>query len=94
MNITTVAEWKANQVTFIDNLDLDVIQDRTGLVKLVDEDEFEDNIKTLSYPKETIRRARQYANEIESCLQKSIEPFDRSVLAWKDALDRTGVRLC
>jgi uncharacterized protein len=81
-DISTVPEWtSAEEVTMID-LDLDVLRRRTGLVELVDEDEFAEHQVRYAYPSELIRNARASADWLVTAVSDRREPFGTVYLDW------------
>lgn len=56
VDITTVPVWRATEAQLVD-LDLDIVRDRQGRLRVVDEGEFVANSKRLNYPSDLIAAA-------------------------------------
>ena len=81
-DISTVPVWtSAEEVTMID-LDLDVLRRRTGLVELVDEDEFAEHQVHFGYPAEVIDEARAAADWLVAAVTARQEPFGAAYEGW------------
>ena len=74
VDICTPARWGEDRVTMVD-LDLDVIRLRSGAVRLLDEDEFEEHQVQLRYPRELIEGALVAAERVRAMLIANEEPF-------------------
>src|SRR4051794_2088666 len=59
-DISTVPRWRDGEVTMID-LDLDVVRDRDGRVRIVDQDEFAEHRVRYAYPPEITAGAERAA---------------------------------
>lgn len=74
-DIATPARWDGDKVSLID-LDLDVVRRRkTGLIQLLDEDEFADHRVRFGYPDELVTEARAAAGRLVTALGDGTEPF-------------------
>ena len=69
------------RVEMID-LDLDVVLDVNGEVKLLDEDEFEEHRVNFQYPESLVDRARATAADVTLKLERRAEPFGTAGEAW------------
>jgi protein associated with RNAse G/E len=81
-DIATVPQWPSvDEVTMID-LDLDVLRRRSGLVELVDEDEFEEHQVRFGYPPDVISQARATAGWLLAAVTAGQEPFGDTYHRW------------
>lgn len=82
-DIATPARWDgADRVALID-LDLDVVRRRnTGLVQLLDEDEFADHRQRFGYPDDVVASARAASAELLGALGDGTEPFASAYRKW------------
>jgi protein associated with RNAse G/E len=81
-DISTVPQWpSADEVTMID-LDLDVLRRRSGLVELVDEDEFAEHQVLFGYPPDVISQARAAADWLVAAVTARQEPFGSAYEGW------------
>ncbi len=81
-DISTVPRWpSADEVTMID-LDLDVLRRRSGLVELVDEDEFAEHQVRFGYPPDVISQARATADWLVAAVTERREPFGSTYGSW------------
>lgn len=87
-DITTVPTWPTPDVVTMVDLDLDVRRRRTGVVQLLDEDEFALHQVRYQYPPEVINQAWAAAEWLATALTDRIEPFDRVYLRWLDVVAR------
>lgn len=85
VDIVTPALREDGVVTFVD-LDLDVIRDQDGGVRLDDEDEFIKHQDRLRYPPAWVDQARTTAARLVVALERLDEPFDRACRTWRDRL--------
>jgi uncharacterized protein len=85
-DITTIPQWSAHEVTMVD-LDFDVRRRRTGLVELLDEDEFAVHRELFRYPHEIVVGARQTADRLFEAVRERVEPFDVAYLTWLAKLE-------
>lgn len=67
-------------VSFID-LDLDLLWNEALGWHVVDEDEFEENRRKLSYPDHVVAYARQALNDLQERTRQRLFPFDGSLNA-------------
>ena len=74
VDICTPAVWSEGRVTFID-LDLDVTRERSGAVRVHDEDEFAEHQVALAYPQELIDGALAACERVRAILVGGEEPF-------------------
>jgi predicted RNA-binding protein associated with RNAse of E/G family len=81
IDITTPARWAGNTVSMFD-LDLDVVRDRHGVTRMLDEDEFAEHQRTFGYPPDIIDGARGSADALHAAVAQRREPFDRAGAAW------------
>jgi protein associated with RNAse G/E len=87
-DITTVPMWPTPDVVTMVDLDLDVRRRRTGVVQILDEDEFAVHQVRYGYPPEVINQAWAAAEWLATALTDRIEPFDKVYLRWLDAVVR------
>lgn len=81
-DIATPARWDGDTVHLVD-LDLDVVRRRaTGLVELLDEDEFADHGARFGYPPDLIVEARAAAGWLYGALGDGTEPFATAYRKW------------
>jgi protein associated with RNAse G/E len=82
-DITTVPQWTSPETVTMIDLDLDVIRERsTGLVHLVDEDEFADHQAKYGYPAEVIESAERSARWLKTAVGDGSEPFASAYQFW------------
>ncbi|HMI93666.1 MAG TPA: DUF402 domain-containing protein [Polyangiales bacterium] len=81
IDIATPARWTGNHVTMFD-LDLDVVRDRTGATRMLDEDEFEEHQHAFGYPPDLVSNARRSADALQLAVAERREPFDRVGGDW------------
>jgi hypothetical protein len=75
-DITTPARWDGDHTVDLVDLDLDVVRRRrTGLVELLDEDEFAAHRLRFGYPEEVVRAARRAADWLLTALGDGTQPF-------------------
>ena len=83
-DVTTPATWSDGRMSLVD-LDLDVRRRRdTGLVEIVDVEEFELHTARYGYPDEVVSAARAAAAWLEGALNGGDEPFAGGYRAWLD----------
>ena len=81
-DIVTPAVWSGDEVLFVD-LDLDVRRRRaTGVVELLDEDEFAAHRQRYGYPPEAAAQARSAAAWLVDALSGDTEPFASAYRPW------------
>ncbi len=89
-DITTPARWPDPDRVELVDLDLDVRRRRdTGLVELLDEDEFAEHTGRFGYPPEVIERAWQAARWLLAALGDGAEPFAGGYRHWLDQVGDT-----
>ncbi|MFL6062389.1 MAG: DUF402 domain-containing protein [Marmoricola sp.] len=83
VDMTTPCTWSEDEseVRCVD-LDLDVIREVDGTVRIDDEDEFAEHQVTLGYPREVIVRAEASCAEVLAMMTAEQAPFDGSALRW------------
>lgn len=74
VDICTPVEWVGNTATLVD-LDLDVVQLRSGQVVVEDEDEFTEHQRRFGYPDSLIAAARATTAEMVLTVEGGVEPF-------------------
>ena len=77
--------WDGAAVTTID-LDLDVVRDASGDVRLEDEDDFARHQVAYGYPADLVEAARVTADQVLSAVRDRSAPFDGAHLPWLAAL--------
>jgi protein associated with RNAse G/E len=85
-DITTVPTWPSPDVVTMVDLDLDVRRRRTGLVEILDEDEFAVHQVRYGYPAEVIAQAWAAAEWLAAALTDRIEPFGSAYRHWLDMI--------
>lgn len=81
-DITTPAAWDDGRVRLVD-LDLDVRRRRSsGLVELLDEDEFETHAALFGYPPDVTDNAHAAAQWLVGALADGTEPFAGAYHGW------------
>ena len=86
--MTTQPVWDGSTVTSID-LDLDVVRDVDGVVRVEDEDEFAAHQVELGYPPDVVRAAEQTCLQVLADVRDARPPFDGSHLPWLELLRGT-----
>lgn len=86
VNIGTFPEWHGDRVHQID-LDLDVIRQPDGSVKILDEDEFLDHQRRFHYPRYLIADALAATEAAVAMVEDREEPFDLAAEPWLDSVD-------
>jgi hypothetical protein len=82
-DIATPAHWQGRHEVDLVDLDLDVVRRReSGLVQLLDEDEFADHRERFGYPDEVVEPARAAAITLMSALDDGTEPFASAYRKW------------
>ncbi len=75
-DITSPARWTGDAEVHLFDLDLDVVRRRTtGLVELLDEDEFAEHRLEFGYPEELVTEAYAAARWLRGALADGSEPF-------------------
>lgn len=94
VDITTPAQWSADgrQVRAVD-LDLDVIRDPDGTVRIDDEDEFAEHRIRLGYPTDHVAAANATCANIVTQIKTHQPPFNGEHLAWIKRLAHLGPNL-
>jgi hypothetical protein len=88
VDIVTGITHAPGSITMVD-LDFDVIRYRTGEVRLLDEDEFEQHRVELSYPQPVVDAARADAALVLEAVRKGDEPFAGGTAArWAQRIAR------
>jgi hypothetical protein len=87
VDMTTPPYWDGHVVRAVD-LDLDVIRESTGRVRVDDEDEFAQHRVELGYPQEVVDLAVATAERIRAAVEQQLAPFDGSAGAWLERLAR------
>ena len=77
VDITAPPTWDGSTVTACD-LDLDVVRELDGRVRVDDEDEFAEHQVSLGYPPEVVDLARRACAEVHADIEAGAEPW-RSV---------------
>ncbi|GGJ91072.1 hypothetical protein GCM10010123_21200 [Pilimelia anulata] len=82
-DITTPARWTGPDEVHLVDLDLDVVRRRhTGLVQLLDQDDFADHLDGFGYPADLVVAARRAAGWLFGALGDGTEPFDTTYRTW------------
>jgi protein associated with RNAse G/E len=81
-DMATPARWEGDTVHIID-LDLDVVRRRdSGLVELLDEDEFDLHRDRFGYPEHVVTEARAASRWLFEALGNGTEPFATAYRKW------------
>jgi hypothetical protein len=81
-DMATPARWEGDTVHIVD-LDLDVVRRRdTGIVQLLDEDEFAAHRQRFGYPDELVGEAEAAARWLVDALGDGTEPFATAYRKW------------
>jgi protein associated with RNAse G/E len=82
-DIATPARWESADAVALVDLDLDVVRRRnTGLVQLLDSDEFDDNRVRFGYPDDQVDAALAAAAMLMAALGDGTEPFASAYRKW------------
>jgi uncharacterized protein len=82
-DIASPAHWHDPDTVALVDLDLDVVRRRaTGLVQLLDEDEFAAHQVRFGYPDELVTQARTAAAWLYEALGDGTEPFATAYRKW------------
>jgi hypothetical protein len=83
VDMTTPCIWSedGSEARCVD-LDLDVIRETDGLVRVDDEDEFAEHQVALGYPAEVVRGARRSCEEVLAAVRGGEPPYDGSAYRW------------
>ncbi|WP_018833174.1 DUF402 domain-containing protein [Salinispora tropica] len=82
-DIASPARWENDDTVHLFDLDLDVVRRRgSGLVELLDEDEFAEHRKRFGYPDEVVTEAHAAAHWLFAALGDGTEPFATSYRKW------------
>lgn len=82
VDIVTQPCWVDESRVEMVDLDLDVVLDINGQVRVLDEDEFEEHRVKFSYPPSIVERARTAAAEVALMLEAGHEPFASAAIPW------------
>ena len=86
VDVATPPVWDGTTLRSVD-LDLDVVQGRTGRVWVDDEDEFAAHRERWAYPEPLVRGALASCASIERAVRAGVPPFDGEThLPWLDRL--------
>jgi uncharacterized protein len=85
-DITTVPTWPTPDMVTMVDLDLDVRRRRTGIVEILDEDEFAAHQVRYGYPTDVIEQAWAAAEELAAALREHVEPFGGVYRHWLEVL--------
>lgn len=81
-DMATPARWQGDTVHIVD-LDLDVVRRRdTGLIELLDEDEFDEHRQRFGYPDDVVAAARAASRWLLGALGDGTEPFASAYRKW------------
>lgn len=84
VDVVTQPCWVSESRVEMVDLDLDVVLDVDGRVKVLDEDEFEEHRVKFQYPESIVDRARATAADVALKLERRQEPFGNAGAAWLD----------
>ena len=74
VDIVAPAVWSEDRVTMVD-LDLDVTRERSGAIRIHDEDEFAEHQVALAYPQELVDGAIAACERVRAMIVGGDEPF-------------------
>jgi protein associated with RNAse G/E len=83
VDVGTAPVRERGRITMID-LDLDVVRDDDGVVRVLDEDELELHRVQYGYPPELVDHARAVTSEVVALLERNEEPFATVWRRWSD----------
>ena len=90
-DISTPAQWDGDGLVRLVDLDLDVVRRRnTGVVELLDEDEFADHRVRFGYPDDLVASAYAAAKWLYEALGDGTEPFGSAYAPYLDRVTRDG----
>ena len=81
VNISTPPQLGDRRLTAID-LDLDVMRDLDGQVRILDQDEIALHRRTLGYPPDLVSKAQKAADLAQHHVTDGIEPFGVAAKPW------------
>ncbi|HEY0950738.1 DUF402 domain-containing protein [Nocardioides sp.] len=81
VDVTTPPVWDGRVLRTVD-LDLDVVCDNSGAVRVDDEDEFAEHRVRLGYPDEVVRAALASCDRVRAAVEAAAAPYDGSAEAW------------
>lgn len=82
-DIASPARWADEDSVALVDLDLDVVRRRhTGLIQLLDEDEFADHRERFGYPDDLVVQSRAAAGALMTALGDGTEPFATAYRKW------------
>lgn len=90
VDVIKPAVWVTEGRVEMVDLDLDVVLDAEGQVRILDEDEFAEHRVTLEYPDEWVEGAQRAADEVAAMLRDGVEPFVDRMVAWHEHLAGRG----
>ncbi len=82
VDLTTQPCWIGESRVEMIDLDLDVVLDLEGAVKVLDEDEFDEHRSLFQYPESLVNRVRNTAAEVALNLERRWEPFGDAGAPW------------
>jgi uncharacterized protein len=85
VDIASPPVWDGPTLRTVD-LDLDVVCDPTGTIRVDDEDEFAEHRVAFAYPDEVVREAMRSCSRIEAAMTGGCAPFDGSHEVWLERL--------
>lgn len=81
VDVTTEPRCDGSAINVVD-LDLDVVRDWDGAVRVLDRDEFARHRLALGYPEEIVDLARRTCREVQAMLRSPREPFGGAGARW------------
>lgn len=92
-DIATPPIWPHSGEVTMTDLDLDVIRERrSGIAKLVDEDEFAEHRLRYAYPQDVVARAEAASRWLLAAVQTRTGPFGGAHLRWRERLEELPSR--
>ncbi|MEI6043224.1 MAG: DUF402 domain-containing protein [Chloroflexota bacterium] len=82
VNLALPYEWDGELCVYID-LELDVALFEDGIVKILDQDEYEESKIRYNYPEELIGQIEEATAEVVQMMERRIFPFDGSLVSWR-----------
>lgn len=85
VDVSMPCRWDGDVATSVD-LDLDLIRDWDGVVKLLDEDEFAIHRAEYGYPDDLVARVESVAATLALALRRRDEPFGSAAAPWLEKI--------
>jgi protein associated with RNAse G/E len=82
VNLALPSEWDGELCVYID-LELDVALFEDGIVRVLDQDEYEESKIRYNYPDELIERVEHTTVQVVEMMERRTFPFDGSLVSWR-----------